>query len=414
MPTYTYRAIDVETQEQAEGSIEASDDREARLLLRGRNLLPFSVAVLNVRSAANSQRIQNMVDVLTYEKVPPKDLALLTEQIAALIGAGIPILEALRMLEDNITSAPLKRAMAGAMEDLEAGRPFSEAISKFPRIFPPLYINMVRAGEATGNLDLLLNRMSHMMGATLEIQRKVKGALTYPAIVTVVLIIVIIAVLILVVPQFEKLYGNAHAKLPMPTQIMIYCSEALRGHFILIGVGTALLVGAFRWYINSPRGKPAFHRMQLKLPVFGPLMLEFNANIFARVFSTVYGAGIPIIEAVRIGRGVVTNYIIVELLESVEASIERGASMASELMETPYFPKILARMLAVGESSGRLDDLAMKAVAYSERELDYKIKNMTTLIEPIMTLVMGVVVMLIALAIYLPLFDLPSLLAKPH
>ncbi|MNX89091.1 putative type II secretion system protein F [compost metagenome] len=409
MPTYLYRAVDLESQKQVEGSIEAQDDREARGALRSRGILPLHMAPLESESPGPGW-LMRIVEVATFRPVKAGELSIFIQQLAALIDAGLPIVEVMVILEDQVSNPTLRAAIAEIRKDLLGGTMLSEALARHPRVFSPLFVSLAQAGEVSGALSVMLARLAETTEKNLEIERKVRAALTYPAILAVTLCMVVGVMMAFVVPTFERLYQKAHNQLPLPTQVLLGISHGLRDHGGLFLLLVAFVGVAFSWFRRTEVGRLVLDRLWLRLPVIGKLVVEQSANTFTRAFATVYGAGIPIVGALENCRRIVRNRAIHDVLAQAEEGVKAGNNLASGLIGTPYFPRVLAQMIAVGESSGRIEELATKGVSFSDKEIDFKIKQLTAMMEPAMTVVMGLIVGFIALALYLPMFDLPSLL----
>lgn len=409
MPTYLYRAVDLESQKQVEGSIEAQDDREARGALRSRGILPLKMTPVEAETP-QSAWLERLIEIATYRPVKAGELSIFIQQLSALLDAGLPIVEVMVILEDQVSNPTLRAAVAEIRKDLLGGTMLSEALARHPRVFSPLFVSLAQAGEVSGALGVMLERLAETTEKNLEIERKVRGALTYPAILSVTLVLVISVMMVYVVPTFESMYAKAHNQLPLPTQVLLFVSHGMRDQWAMILVALAFLGAVFTWFSRTEVGGMILDRLILRLPVVGRLIVEQSANTFTRAFATVYGAGIPIVSALENCRRIVRNRAIHGVLAEAEEGVKSGNSLSSGLMGTPYFPKVLAQMIAVGESSGQIEQLASKGVAFSDREIDFKIKQLTAMMEPAMTVVMGLVVGFIALALYLPMFDMPSLL----
>lgn len=410
MPTYLYRAVDLENQTQVEGAIDARDEREARTSLRSRGILTLSMTSSETEATANHAGLKRVLEILTYTPVKPGDLTIFTQQMAALVEAGLPIVEVMVLLEEQTSNPTLRGITTEIRKDLLGGMMLSEALARHPRVFSPLFVNLTQAGEISGQLDIMLGRLAEMLDKSLELKRKVKAALTYPAFVGVTLLLVIAVVLLFVVPVFQKLYASTGSQLPLPTRILLGLSSLLRAdwYWILGGIVGGFI--AYRWFRRTEVGRPIVDRIWLRIPLIGRLIREQTANTFTRAFATVYGAGVAILPALESCRRIVENQAIGEVLAQAEEGVKSGRSFSSGLQGSPYFPRILSQMLAVGESSGKLEEMAHKGVTFSDKEIDHQVKQVTSMLEPILTGVMGLMVTFIALALYLPLFDLPKIL----
>jgi type IV pilus assembly protein PilC len=411
MPSYLYRAVDLDSRRQVDGLIEADDERAARTQLRARGVLPLAVSPIATDSDTDP-RLQALIETLTFHPVKIKDLAIFTQQLAALVEAGIPLIDAMHLLEEQVSNPSIRKALAVIRKDLFGGISLSEALTRHPRIFNPLFINLVQAGELSGSLDTMLVRLASMIEASAELERKVKGALTYPGLLAATLSVVIMVIMIYVVPGFQGIYAKTGSALPLPTQVLLGISDVIRSTYVGLLVGAAGLYAAYQVYRRSEAGRPVVDSLWLRVPLFGRLILEQQANTFARAFGTVYGAGVPIVPALESCRKLITNWAIGHQIDLALDGVRLGRPLTAGLSNSERFPKILAQMMAIGESSGRLEEMCQKAVAFSDKELNHRIQQMTAMLEPLLTIVMGLIVAGIALALYLPMFDLPSLLIK--
>lgn len=410
MPSFRYRVVDLESQQPLEGAIEAANERSARATLRSRGLLPMVVQP-DAPADAAAPLFKALVETLTFRPVKTADLAIFIQQFSALLDAGLPIVEVMVILEEQTTHPSLRRAVAEIRKDLLGGLMLSEAIARQPRIFPPLLVSLTEAGELSGALPVMLGRLSDMFEKNLEIERKVRGALTYPGVVLVTVLAVLAVMLVFVVPTFQGLYAQNGATLPLPTRMLLGLSGFIRGSLGWLAGGLGLAIALYHWFRRTPVGRPMVDRLWLQLPLVGPVLMVQSANTFTRAFGTVYGSGVAIVPAIATCRKIVTNRAIAEVLEAAEREVELGNPFAARLRESRYFPRILTQMIAVGESSGKLEEMAERAVRFSDKDVDYQIKQMTNLLEPALTVVIGLIVMAIALALYLPLFDLSKILA---
>lgn len=410
MPNFLYRAVDLEHRQELEGTVEAADERAARAVLRERGIMPLDLEQFATQGPPRPSRWQRLLDLLIFRPVKPEELTLYMHQLAALIEAGMPMVATMELLEAESRNSTLKAATAAVRRDIMSGTAFHEALAKHPRVFPSIFVNMTLAGEVSGNMAIMITRMAEMLERNLELERKVKGAMTYPVLVLSVLGGVVSLMLAFVVPAFAGIYGKAGALLPLPTRILLASSAILRDHALAVGLLLVCLVAAYHWYRRTPMGRPIVDRFWLQIPYLGPLLLQETANTFARAFGTVYGAGVPILEALSACKGVLNNQAVADLISEVEQDVEAGKPLAERLKDSPYFPRMLAHMIAIGEMSGELEDLTAKAVDFSDRHIDYQVKQLTNMLEPALAVVMGVVVASVALSLYLPLFDLPKML----
>lgn len=410
MPTFLYRAVDLASRAPVEGAIDAESDREARAALHARGIMPLSIGPAAPEGTLDSAELKAFWEAVNYRRVKPAELLIFTQQLAALLEAGMPIVEAMVLLEAQTSSATLREAVAEVRKDLMGGLMLSEAMARRPREFPPLLVQLAAAGELSGDLGLMISRMAETLEKQLEVTRKVQTAMLYPAVVASTLSAVVLVLLAFVVPAFTGIYAKAGAALPIATRLLLAVSEAVRAGWPLMLAGAIAATLAYRAYGRTPVGRERIDGFWLSVPGIGPLLLSQAANTFTRAFGTVYGAGVAIVPALEGCIPLVGNRAIVLTLERALRQVQTGSTLASGLENTAHFPPVLAQMMAIGEATGRLEELTAKAVIYSDKEIDFRVKQMTGMIEPLLTLVMGLIVMFIAFALYLPLFDLPKLM----
>lgn len=412
MPVFLYKAVDIERKQAIEGTLEAADDREARAALRARGIMPLTMTTAQPAAEAEAAPLRRLLAALTHRPVPPIEIAVFARQLGAMLEAGMPVVQAIEMLEPQTASATLRDALVEVRHDLLGGHMLGDALARRPRVFPPLMIHLTRVGELSGNLADMYQRLADMVEKDVDLSRKIKAALSYPALVLLVLGGVLLVLLGFVVPTFSTLFARGHAVLPLPTQLLMGMSAIGQAAGAQLLALLALAVVGYRWWRRTPAGKPIADRLWLHVPIFGPLLRDQAANTFARAFGTVYGAGVPVVPALAACRELIDNAVVADLIVRAEAEVAAGHALADQLQGSPYFPPILAHMIAIGEASGRLEDLTARAVSFSDREIEHKIRQLTSLLEPVLTLVIGGVVLFVALALYLPLFDLPKLMTK--
>lgn len=410
MPTFRFRAVDLVSRREFEGALEAADADRARQTVRDRGALPLLVE--NAARDPERDPLAAFLARLTRRSISREALVVFVRQLAALLEAGMPIVESLRLLERQAGSSTLAETIAAVRDDVLAGQMLSEALANRGDTFPPLMLRLAHAGEISGELDLMFRRVADMLEQELETRRKVRDALTYPAVVSVVLGVVILILLTVVVPALGTVFGKAGAMLPLPTRALLALGMLVHDRGPLLASLLVVSVVGYRWFRRTPYGRPIVDRAWLRVPAIGPLLIESQANTFARAFGTVYGAGVPIVQALASCRDLVTNSAIADLLARAQRDVEAGRPLADSLTTSPYFPPVLGHMIAIGEASGRLEELTAKAVTFSDREIDHRIKRMTTLIEPVMTIILGLTVGFVALALYLPLFDMPKMMIR--
>lgn len=397
--TYTVRTSTGATQS---GTVTANDKSTAMATLRQKGLQP-----LLVRPAAKTGLSMN-IKMPGGNKIKPKDLVIFTRQFSTMISAGVPIMRALSTLKEQSDSVPLKLALDKVSADVQGGLQLSEALAKHPKIFSEIYVNMVAAGEAGGILDLVLQRLAMQVEKDSKIKSKLKGAMTYPAVVSVVAVVAVIFLMVGVIPKLTSILIENGGELPPMTKVTIGISEFLLHQWpILLGIIIAAII-AFRQYIKRPVGKYTIDKLVLKIPIFGPIVMKVNVARFARTFSSLLGAGVSVIEALETTAGALSNSVIKQALLDATKSIKNGQSIASSLDESHLLPQIIIQMAAVGEETGQIDTVLNKVAEFYEDEVDTVIDSMASIIEPILIVGLGSVVGLIVASVLGPITALQS------
>ena len=337
-------------------------------------------------------------------------LVLSTRQLATLVKAGMPLLRALRTVADQLDPGPLREIFAAVATDVEAGMKFSEALSHHPRMFPPFYVNMVRAGEVGGLLDEILKRLAELLEKQARIKERVKSALMYPAFVMIAAVGILIILMAFVVPTFLGMFTELGSTLPWPTRLLVAVSTAVRSWWwivLLVGAGVGALVKTF---LQTPAGRRLTDQTLLHAPVIGSLMERLLISRFARTFGTLLSSGVPILSALETVRATVTNVVIDDALQDVERSLKVGESLARPMELSGVFPPLVTRMVALGEETGQLDKMLMQVADSYEEEVDVALAGLTQLLEPLLIVFVGGVVGFIVIAMFLPLMSLTKLL----
>ena len=403
MAAFEYTALNA-SGGQEKGLIEGDTARQARSSLRDRGLMPLEVREVQERSAA-----QRSLFGRGGGNISTTELTLFTRQLATLVRSGLPLDEALTAVSQQSESKKVKRIALGVRAAVLEGSSMAQALNQFPNAFPPLFRATVEAGEQSGKLDLILERLAEYVERRQVMQQKVLLAAFYPAILTVVAVGVVILLLTYVVPQVVGVYGDIDQELPGLTQGMIALSDFLRdyGPYLLVaGVIGAIVFGRMMRNLEFRR---RVHRFQLRLPLIGRLTRGANTGRFTRTLGILFGSGVPILDAMRIGTQVVSNVPMRDAIEHATTRVREGGGLARSLGDSKLFPPIAIHLMASGESSGRLDEMLDRAAENQEREVETLVAALMGLFEPILILTMGGIVLLIVLAILLPIFDLNQL-----
>jgi type IV pilus assembly protein PilC len=339
--------------------------------------------------------------------VSEKDKVVFTRQFATMIDAGLPLVQCLEILSTQAENKKFGRVLADVKTTVESGATFSDALRRHPRVFDELYVNLIAAGEVGGILDTILNRLGTYIEKAMKLKRQVRGAMVYPAAILVVAIIVIIVLLSKVIPVFQQMFVEMKAgALPAPTQVIINVSEAfLKYWYLFLGVSIGLAVG-FVAIMRNEKGRLAFDGFILKVPLVGPILRKVVVARFTRTLGTLLSSGVPILDALDIVARTAGNKVIMRAIYYARQKISEGKDMASPLAETGVFPPMVVQMIGVGEQTGAMDTMLQKIADFYEDEVDVAVAALTSLLEPIMMVFLGVVVGGIIIAMYLPIFEL--------
>ena len=381
------------------GELTAESREEVQTYLRRQRIIPTDISQKAKPLFGSSRRVKD------------KDLVIFTRQFATMIGAGLPLVQALDILSKQTENASFAKTIGDIKSDVEGGSTFADALRKFPRIFSDLYSNMVAAGETGGILDTILVRLATYIEKSQQLKRKVKGAMVYPAVVITVAIMVIAIIMIFVVPTFGKMFTQLGGTLPMPTQIVINISNFLSGIgglIILAGIiGTIVFIVQFR---RTETGQVVTDRLLLKFPIIGILLRKVAVAKFTRTLGTLVSSGVPILDGLNITAKTAGNKVIEKAVFEVRKGVSEGKTIAEPLSQTKVFPPMVNQMISVGESTGALDNMLGKIADFYDEEVDQAVANLTAMLEPILMVFLGGTVGFIVIAMYLPIFKLITLI----
>jgi type IV pilus assembly protein PilC len=406
MPKFSYRAI-TETGASTTGEIEAESADRAGTLLAAQGYIPTRVR--EERPAIPGFQLGQILDFLTPVKAP--ELILFTKQFNTLIRAGVPMLTLLKVLEEQTEHPKLRKILGSIHEDIKEGSSLHEAFRRHPKVFSPLYCSMLKAGEASGALNEVLDRLSYIIEHEHKVKSDIKSALMYPTIVVCFLVIAFFILLAGVIPRFVNIFKNAGLKLPLPTQICMILYEFLI-HYWYIAFGIAAIAGvALYYYLKTERGRFVQYTFLMKLPIIGPLFIKSAISRFASIFSILLASGVDILETMNILSGTIGNAAMSYELEGIKDRLAAGHGIAGPLSTAKYFTPMLINMVAIGEESGNLEELMQDVALHYDTEVEYAMKKMSEAIGPLLTIGLAAVVGFFALAIFLPMWDL-TLMAK--
>ncbi|WP_038041165.1 type II secretion system F family protein [Thermus tengchongensis] len=394
---FLYEATDAKGERVYRGVLEAESPQGARRRLREMGLYP-----LRLERARRPKRGQ----------VPLPELVLFMEEFATLVGAGVPVTQALHTLSLETRHPLIKEAARGVRERVEAGEGLAQAMGHYPGVFPPLVQALVAAGETGGALEVVLRRIAEYLDKSHDLREKVRTALLYPSFVVAVLVLVVAVLLVFVIPVFARLYGAAGAELPFPTRLLIGTSLFVRQNILWLLLLFLALLYVLRAYRRTPGGAKLLDGLLLRLPLVGPILHKAAMARFARTLATLYEGGVLITQALEATRNVLANAALAEALDRVLERVVRGESLSAAMSREPLFLPIVVRLTLVGEEAGSLDQMLYQVASHLEREVDYGVKRLSSSIEPALTVLLGGIMLLVALALYLPLFDLSRILRR--
>jgi type IV pilus assembly protein PilC len=400
MASYTYSAINAQGLE-LKGELHAPDLAAAREQLRSRGLLPQRLTEARGATAGAGKG---------FKKVQPKSLQVFSRQFATLIEAGVSIVSALAILEEQTDDKVLEAVIAEVRGDVEAGSILSVALGRHPRVFNRLFVAMIEAGEASGTLDKVLDRIAVQIEKETAIKRRVKGAMVYPIVVLVFASLVLTALLMFIVPVFVNIFKQLNGQLPTLTEWVVRASDLLRYHWYIVFP----VIGGTVWGLlrakKTDRGRQVWDRLKLRVPMkIGDVVLKVTMARFSRTLATLVGAGVDIVRALEITGATAGNVVVEDALTEVRARVHEGVPIAQPLVENPVFPPMVSQMIRIGEETGELEKMLGKIADFYEDEVDASISALTSIIEPIMMIGVGCMVGVIVIAMYLPMFKMLQL-----
>jgi type IV pilus assembly protein PilC len=409
MSSYCYEAVDADGLK-IQGALDVNDQREALRRIKEMGLFPTRVAQASPfwRRPGRIWAVPKMPKLrirLPAGKIKPAVLTVFTRQLATLIDVGMPLLRGLRILQEQAENRALKRVIADMAAAIEGGGTLTEALATHPRVFNPLYINMVKAGEIGGVLEVALRRQAEFMEKSLKIKGKIKAAMFYPVAVLVVAMAIITLLTVFVIPRFQAIFDGLLNGRPMPafTVLVLKISEGFRIHFPTVGMVVLALAVALRILAGTRHGRWWYDRFKLMLPVVGTICRKVVLSRFARTFGTLLGSGVPILQALTIVKETAGNVVVGGVISKIHNSVKEGGNIAGPLKESRIFPAMVSGMVDVGEQSGALPDMLMKIADTCDEEVDNAVSAMTSLLEPVMIIFLAIVVGSIVIAMFLPL-----------
>ncbi len=403
MASFKYNARDREGKT-VSGTVSAKSQADAVSDLRKRNLV-----ILDVRQTATAGRARSgLLGGLTRARpsASKEQLVLFTRQLATMISAGVPLLESLEVLQEQADTPGFRFVLDSVIESVRGGTDLSTALEKYRKVFPSIYISMVRAGEVSGQLDDILVRLAEYLEASEKLKRDIRAAMTYPVISLVLVLGITMFLMVGIVPKFKEIFDSLEIELPSLTKAVLGASLALKDHFAMVGAGAVGFVFLFLLWKRSKPGVRQWDWMVLHFPVFGPLFRKVALSRFSRTFATLIKSGVPILGALEIVAETAGNSVISDVVNNAKENVRQGHTLAEPLMESKVFPPMVTRMVQIGEKSGSLEQLLEKISDFYDDQVSAAVKTLTSMIEPIMIGIMGFMVGGIVLAVFLPIFEL--------
>lgn len=382
------------------GSIESSDKESAIANLHRQGIRPLVIKLEGANTKISRKR---------GKKVKSKDMVIFTRQLSTMVSAGVPLTRALATMQGQTENKYFKSVISGVMKDVEGGIALGDSFEKYPTVFSEVYVNMVKAGEAGGILDEILKRLAAQVEQDASMRKKIKSAMTYPVVILGITVIAFFGIMIFVIPKIGKILkdlGGEDAELPVYTQAMLTVSDFMRSNAVIIFIVIAIAVFFLRRYIRTPVGKYKFHAILLRTPLIKTIISKIAVARFARTFAALMSAGVGVLDALDITGGAIGNKVIEAELKDAAKAVKNGKQLSEPLNESKHFPPIVAQMLAIGEETGQIDTILIKVADFYEEEVENTIEALSSIIEPLMIVVLGGMVGLIAVSVMGPISSL--------
>jgi type IV pilus assembly protein PilC len=360
--------------------------------------------VLNIRQA--KERVQGLSLLAGLQRVKLRELVVFSRQFATMIDAGLSVVKCLDILQQQCPNPRLREVVAAVKHDIAGGSSLTDALGKHPRVFPPLYVNMIKSAEVGGILDEVLDRLATFLEKEQEVRGKVKSAMMYPGVVLTFALLMLTALIFFVLPKFKLIFETMELKLPVSTRFLLNFSAFFFQHWYLFLVGLVGAVAAAKFYGRTEKGRRVIDGLKLRAPIFGELLLKSCISRFARTFGTLIASGVPVLRALEIVADTAGNRVIAESVWRARTSIKEGDKISTPLFSSKVFPVMVTQMIAVGEETGRLDEMLVKVSDFYDSEVDAALKGITSLIEPLMIVGLGLIVGFIAVSVISPIYEL--------
>lgn len=402
MSTYAWRGRNARG-EQVSGSMEGESSERVANQLMNSGITPVDIQRGSDKEISDAP--SRWKQLLSNNQPEPSDLIFFARQMYTLVKAGVPLTRGLHGVAQSTRNPPLKNAIFGMVEDVESGRELGDAMSRHSDVFSPMFINMVRVGESSGSLENAFQLMSGYLERDREMRARIKAALRYPTMVIVAMVIAVAILTVWVIPVFADFFANFNAELPLPTIIIIAVSNFAADWWLIIGLGVIGAAFAFRYWTRTERGRYRWDRMKFKLPAIGSILFRATMARFARAFAITYRAGVPLVQGLTLVARAIENEYVGQAVADMRTGIERGESLLRTTEATGLFAPLVLQMISVGEETGDVDTMLEETADFYEREVDYDVENLSSYIEPILLVFMAVLVLVLALGVFLPMWD---------
>ncbi|WP_372790264.1 type II secretion system F family protein [Paraconexibacter sp.] len=395
MATYVFKAMDL-TGAKAQGEVEAESKQAVGDQLKQRGLIVLDIA---------DKHTSKQINIALFDRIKPDDLTIMTRQLSTMVSSGMTILRALYVLEAQTENDKLKDTLVAVRKDVEAGLPLSDALERHPKVFGPLFVAMTRAGETGGVLDQSLLRVADQLEKDAALRRQVKSAMAYPGVVISFALLTLIALVAFLVPVFVGVFDQFGGELPLITQFTVSLSKIMTGYWYALIGGTVGAVALFRRWKTTPRGRAQWDRFKLRVPMkIGDIVQKVALARWSRTLSALVTAGVPLLQALDITAKTSGNHVVEQAMADVSTSVKGGGTIADPLKASPVFPGMVAHMVGVGEETGALDTMLTKIADFYEDQVDAAVKQLTSILEPVMIVLVGGMVGFIVISMYMPLF----------
>jgi type IV pilus assembly protein PilC len=402
MPSYSYVARD-KTGNAVRGTLTASDERTLREQLRRKDLFVTTVS---------EQRSSPQQSSFSRKKLKLNDLVVMSRQLATLVGAGLPLVDSIGTLANQTSNPMLKQSLIDIRADVLAGATFSDALAKHPKIYNELFQALAKAGEVAGALDETLQVAAEQFDKEQELREKVKAAFVYPMAVVFTAVGVVFFLLTFVVPVFANVYEQFHAELPAPTKLLVLFSKLIRSYWYLLAGGVFVGIRLLKRWQKTEKGRKVCDRIKLQMPLLGPLNRKIAISRLTRTFSAMVNSGVPILSGLQTSARVTGNSVFVDVVQDACQKVNEGVRLSLPLEQSRQFPEMVTHMIKAGEESGNLDEMLRQITSFYDRDIEYAVQRLTRMLEPLLTVVLGVIVGFVLLALYMPIFNLSKVIKK--